>query len=52
MKHRVWDVILSIHANKSTRKVVHERCLNVPTVDEIVILMSENYDVTTKGHKK
>ena len=52
LKHRVLDVRLSIHANELTSKVVHERRFNVPSVNEISILMPESYDVTTKDHNR
>ena len=48
LEHRVWDVWLSIHANESRSKVFDEKNLNVPAVNEVTILMPENYNVITK----
>jgi hypothetical protein len=51
LKDKIWDVRLSIHANMSPNKLIHEGRLNAPTVKEIAILMPDN-DVITKNHKR
>ena len=51
LKDKVWDIKLFIHANDSPSVLKHKGCLNVPTVNEIAILLPSS-DIITKNHKR
>ena len=50
LRGRVWDVQLSIHGNEPTSKAIHAGRLNIPTVNEVAILLPES-NVISKDHK-
>ena len=47
---RVWDVKLSIHADKSLDETVHRRRLSAPTQNEVAILMPD--DVAARDERQ
>ena len=51
LRGRVWDVQLSIHGNESTSKAIHAGRLNIPTVNEVAILLPES-NVISKDHNR
>ena len=51
LKDKVWDVRLSIHANKSPEQLMHEGRLNAPNVKEISVLLLSD-DVIAKKHSR
>ena len=51
LKDKVWDIKLSIHANDSHSVLKHKGRLNVPTVNEIAIVLPSS-DIITKHHKR
>ena len=51
LQDKIWNVKLSIHRNESQSNTVHQGRLNLPTVNEIAILMSDD-DMITKDHSR